>query len=72
MPQVTIYLPEDVLRSVKREAKRRKQSLSAFLAALASRAAKPPAWPEDFAALYGSCPDLVEPEDAAPADVESL
>lgn len=72
MPQVTIYLPEDVLKSVRREAKRRKQSLSAFLTALASRAVKPPAWPEEFAQLYGACPDLVEPDDAAPTQVESL
>lgn len=64
MPQVTIYLPEDILKSVKREAKRRRQSLSTFLAGLATRAARLSAWPAGFVELYGSCPDLVEPDDA--------
>jgi len=42
MPQVTIYLSEELLKQVKREAKRRQQSVSAYLSALASRAAHPP------------------------------
>ncbi len=72
MAQVTIYLPDEILKHVKREAKRRKISVSAYLTSLASRAAKPPEWPPDFASLYGSCPDLKEPEDPPPGPVEAL
>lgn len=72
MPQVTIYLPEDVLQHARREARRLKLSLSAYMSSLATRAASPPTWSEEFLSLFGSCPDLEEPSDPPPAPVESL
>lgn len=69
MPQVTIYLSEELLHQVKREAKRRQLSVSAYMASLASRAARPAAWPADFLELLGSGCDIVEPDDPPPDPV---
>ncbi len=54
MSQLTIYLPGTLERQVKKEAKRSRKSLSAFMADLATEALRPPRWPKDFTKLYGS------------------
>jgi len=48
MSQVTIYLPRDVERLVRREAKKAGKSLSAWIAELARREVKASAWPEGY------------------------
>ena len=59
MAQVTIYLPPEVEERARREAKRQKKSLSAYIAArLAGRSKR-----ERLKRLAGSCPDLRLPDD---------
>jgi hypothetical protein len=48
MSQVTIYLPPDVERLVRREAKKARKSLSAWLTELARREVQPSGWPEGY------------------------
>lgn len=71
MAQVTIYLPDELEREVKRAAKRAHKSVSAYLAELAAVRTRSTTWPKGFASLYGSC-DLPEVEDRPPEDVETL
>lgn len=59
MAQVTIYLPPAVEARARREAKKRRTSLSGYIASLLA----PPAKREQLARLYGSCPDLELPDD---------
>lgn len=59
MAQVTIYLPPAVEARARREAKKRRTSLSAYIASLLAPASKR----ERLARLAGTCPDLEVPED---------
>lgn len=72
MPQVTIYLPDDLLDEVKGEARRANKSLSAFMADLARRSVRPGGWPEGFWDLFGSWDgEFTEPADPPPEAVEA-
>ena len=55
MSQLTIYLPEAVLRKLRAGARRAKKSVSAYVTDLLERRDRPAEWPETFRALYGSC-----------------
>ena len=55
MAQLTIYLPDDVEKRIRREAKRAHTSVSAYIARLASPPASRGKWPKDFLRLKGSC-----------------
>lgn len=59
MAQVTIYLPPAVEARARREAKKRRTSLSAYISSLLA----PPAKRDRLRKLYGSCPDLELPND---------
>ncbi len=59
MAQVTIYLPPSVEARARREARKRRTSLSAYIASMLAPAAKR----DRLAKLYGSCPDLEVPSD---------
>jgi hypothetical protein len=68
--QITIYVPDDVARKIKREARLRKKSVSAFIADLAAGRDGSRAWPKDFFRLQGACRGtLVAPEDPPPDEV---
>jgi len=55
MAQLTIYLPDDVARSVKARARRAKKSVSAYLVSLASEgSARRGRWPRTFLDTFGS------------------
>lgn len=54
MAQVTIYLPESVEKAVRREAKRARKSVSAYIADLARAQVAQARWPDHFEDLYGS------------------
>jgi hypothetical protein len=54
MAQVTIYLPDDLLECLRREAKKAGTSLSAYITALAIRKTGRSRWPVGFKDLYGS------------------
>ena len=71
MAQVTIYLPDELEREVRRAAKKAHKSVSAYLTELAAIRTNPSTWPKGFSALYGSC-DLPEIEDRAPDALEPL
>lgn len=60
MAQVTIYLPPEVERRARREAKRLKKSLSAYIASRLTSDSKR----ERLKRLAGSCPDLDVPDDS--------
>ncbi len=54
MAQLTIYLPEPTLRRARREARRRGQSVSAYVAQLVEGGGKKgQGWPKDFLDTFG-------------------
>jgi hypothetical protein len=55
MSQVTIYLPDELAAKLRREAKRLKLSLSAYVTQVATKEVGRAAWPKGFLATYGSC-----------------
>lgn len=68
MPQLTIYLPDDLDKMLRREAKKAHKSVSAFVADLARRWARRSDWERRLRDLAGSWEgDFPEIEDL-PAD----
>jgi hypothetical protein len=55
MSQLTVYLPEAVLRKLRAGARRARKSVSAYVTELLERREKPAEWPDGFRELYGSC-----------------
>ena len=73
MSQITIYLPDDVEREVRRAARRARVSVSAFLAGLARKLVSPERWPSRFDRLYGSWEgEFPVAADPPPEDVGAL
>ena len=68
MPQVTIYLPDDLLQEVRLQAKQARLSLSAYMSELTRKAVRPSRWPAGFLELYGSC-TLAEPAELSAESV---
>lgn len=67
MSQLTIYLPDAVLRKLRAGARRARKSVSAYVTDLLERRNKPTSWPPGFDKLYGSCRgSLPEVDDIAP------
>jgi len=64
MAQLTIYLPEPVLRRLRAGSRRAKKSVSAYVSELLSRRESKAQWPDGFRELYGSCrgelPDVAD------------
>jgi hypothetical protein len=54
MSLLTIYLPEEVLKRLRADARRRKKSLSAYVVELLVGRQERSEWPAGFAELYGS------------------
>jgi hypothetical protein len=52
--QITIYLPEGTAREVRRQARRAKKSVSAYLVSLALQKPQGRKWPKSFLATHGS------------------
>lgn len=57
MAQVTIYLDDNLLKTLKKAASKHKKSLSAWIGERL-RLESGCSWPEDFFALAGSIPEL--------------
>ncbi len=73
MAQVTIYLPDEVEQLVRKEAQRKKKSLSAFMADLATAHVRFPDRRKRLEALFGSWEgDFPESEPGLPLDEPSL
>jgi len=73
MAQITIYLPDEIEKRVKDEAKRARLSVSAYISSLATRRLMPRHLPEHFADLYGSWEGgPQEIEDRPPEEREPL
>jgi hypothetical protein len=60
MSQVTIYLSKEVEAKARREARKARKTLSAYIA---SRLEQPVQKTSSLAKLYGSMPDLVMPDE---------
>ncbi|HEY6477914.1 MAG TPA: ribbon-helix-helix protein, CopG family [Polyangia bacterium] len=71
MSQLTIYLPDELAASLRRDAKKAGKSLSAYMAELATGQRRGKGgWPEEFNRLYGACRgELVEAEDPPPDEL---
>ena len=54
MGQITLYIPEELEVTVKREAKKAKISLSAYVVELLRRRLKPKKWSPQFLKICGS------------------
>ncbi len=74
MAQVTIYLPDDLEKKVRQEARRARKSLSAYMADMAAgRLQKRSQWPRGFTELFGSWEgEFSSPGDAPPDEVEAF
>ena len=68
MARVTIYLPDKIARQLRGEARRRRVSLSAYVATLAKAKLRPVRSPETFIALYGSWQGTFPEAHDAPPD----
>jgi hypothetical protein len=71
VPQVTIYLPKDLLQAVRVQAQRARMSVSAYMTEMTRKAVLPSCWPDDFEQLYGSC-SLMDATDLTPDPEEAL
>ena len=73
MPQISIYLSEEVNRELRLKARKARKSFSAYLVDLARKDLRPTSWPDAFSRLYGSCAgELSEIGDLRPEDIEPL
>ena len=73
MAQMTLYLPDELARRIRKAAASARTSVSAYLAELAERKLKPRAWPKGFAQLSGSfLGDFPEIADPRPEDIERM
>jgi hypothetical protein len=63
MPQVSLYLEENILAFARRKAKENKQSVSKYVASVLEEKTTS-VWPEGYFALFGSLQDdsFVRPE----------
>lgn len=65
MGQLTIYLPADIERVFRREVRRKKTTMSAYIASLGrADGTGKNGWPEGFSDLFGSLKGILK----APAD----
>ena len=71
MAQVTIYVPDEVARQIRRDARRARKSVSAYIVDLIQRRERHCDWPSDFAKLFGSC-ELPAVDDEPPEETPSL
>ena len=73
MAQVSIYLDEENVEYARKQARKKNQSLSAYIAELLRRDTRDSAWPQEFLDLFQhGHGDLKEPEDPIPEEIESL
>jgi hypothetical protein len=71
--QITIYVRDDIARRIKREARRARKSLSAYLIELAIGEKRGAPWPSTFFELQGSCRGTIrEPDDPPPEEPDAL
>lgn len=70
--QITFYVPDEIARRLRRDAKRAGKSLSAHLTELLSGRSPSREWPEAFLDLQGSCRgSLQKPDDPPPEELDS-
>ena len=72
MAQITFYLPDELAEQARTAARERRQSLSAYMAELASRDLRPSGWPAGFSALFGAWEGDREEAEAAVDEVHLL
>jgi hypothetical protein len=69
---VTLYVPDDLLAKLRRQAKRAGKSLSAHVVALIENR-RPAGWPSGFVDLFGSWQgEFPTPEDPPPDEIAAL
>ena len=54
MAQLTLYIPDDLEKELKRAARQAKKSLSSYVVSLAEQKIRPKRWSKAFLATYGS------------------
>ncbi len=73
MAQLTIYLPEDLIKEARERARNEERSVSAWIAELVRRETTGRVWPKSFVDLLNHGEgDLVEPDDPPPEDIEAF
>jgi hypothetical protein len=73
MAQVTLYLPDDVEKLVRKRAREARTSISGYLTGLLTREVAPPRWPRALlSVLDEGRGDLAIPDDPPPEDVERI
>lgn len=73
MPQLSLYLDDPTMESLRANAAREDKTLSKFVANVLRDHAESNLWPQGFFNLYGACDDdaLVEPPDE-PFDLDPI
>lgn len=73
MPQLSLYMDEPMMESLRQDASREGKTLSKFVAGVLKDRAENNRWPHGFFNLYGACDDgvLVEPPDE-PFDLDPI
>lgn len=74
MPQLSLYITDDNLETLRTRAKREGVSMSKYVNRLVERDANNAGWPEGFWKLYGAIGEntLTVPPDAPPSDDAEL
>lgn len=65
MPQLSLYLPDDLMNQLKAQAQREEASLSTFVKNVLERELSD-SWPEAVTSLAGAWPDFPTREDLPP------
>jgi hypothetical protein len=68
MSQLTIYVPEQVLKRLRAAARRQKKSVSAYVVDLLVGRERGAGWPSGFEDLYGSTEGSLPAIDDVPAE----
>ena len=58
MAQISLYVPDDVLESLRAEASRKSVSISRLVLGAIEGSKREEGWPTGFFELYGACPDF--------------
>ena len=63
MAQISLYVPDDVLDDLRREAGERRTSISKLVLSAVVGRKDAHGWPEGYFELYGSCPEFPSVEE---------
>ena len=71
MPQLSLYMTEDEMDSLRKDAGDAGMSISSFARSILGKRECGNGWPDGYFELYGSCPDIdIEEQDEIPWELD--